>query len=354
MNINKATASTLESNASDIAATACSSLLSADTGIDERFGTEAHEVWHHHLRQRLLELAIALAANDQKLFTAGLAWSRTAMQARGFSADDLELGLAALRMAVANNTSADEQTTAVEFMDQALQAASSETNLGMESQLDAGSPLDVLALEYVQTVVAGNSRQGIELVLDAVKNGNSIKDTYLKVLLPAQQEVGRLWHLNQLSVAEEHLVSYTTQRLMAMLSGHANFKDDNGFTAMAGAVAGNVHDIGIRAISYLLETEGWRMIYLGSDIPREELPNAVDAFKPDVLLLSIALTSQLSATKRVIANIREKAEHPVKILVGGNGLMQSHSLWKETGADGYAATADEALQLSYQMAANNS
>jgi methanogenic corrinoid protein MtbC1 len=174
------------------------------------------------------------------------------------------------------------------------------------------------------------------------------------VLLPAQHEVGRLWHLNDLSVSEEHLVSYTTQRLMATLSNLARRKPDNGFTAVAGAVAGNVHDIGIRAISYLLEIDGWRTIYLGSDIPQVELPGTLDTYQADVLLLSVALSSQLPATARSIKTIRERCALPVKILVGGNGLSERADIWQEIGADGYAPDAESALALAFEFATDKS
>ena len=140
---------------------------------------------------------------------------------------------------------------------------------------------------------------------------------------------------------------------MAILASQANRKPDNGFTAVAGSVAGNVHDIGIRAIAYLLEIEGWRTIYLGSDIPQVELPNTLETYAADVLLLSVALTSQLPATTRTIETIRANSEHPVKILVGGNGLLEDTDMWREIGADGYAADATTALKVALQFASMN-
>ena len=116
-------------------------------------------------------------------------------------------------------------------------------------------------------------------------------------------------------------------------------------------MAGNIHDIGIRAIAYLLETEGWRTIYLGSDIPQIELPRTLETYRADVLLLSVALTSQLPATSRTIETIRSECQHPVSILVGGNGLSETPDLWRDMGADGYAVNADNALQLALQLAA---
>lgn len=353
MQLNQIAADTLEIQASKIARLACADLLASHSDIDERFGNEADQLWNDHLRQRMLELAAALAANDYNLFTAGLVWSRSAMQARGMTSKDLDRGVKALRTAINSRIDGNVKKIALDYIDHATEALAKGTPTNMDSQLDAGVALDRLALQYVQTVVAGNARQGIQLVLDAVAEGVTLSDAYLKVLLPAQQEVGRLWHLNKLSISEEHLVSYTTQRLMATLAGQAKPKADNGLTVIAGSVVGNVHDIGIRAIAYLLELEGWRTIYLGSDIPQEELPEAVDSFNADVLMLSVALTSQLLAASRVVTTVRKRSKQPVKILVGGNGLSGDRMLWQQTGADAYAADAQMAQEKAYQLATGN-
>jgi len=353
MSANPIAARAIEKHAHAIAAGACNALLAAHADIDSRFGSDAQEMWTDHLQQRLMELSAAMAAGDLGMFAARLAWSRSAMQARGLTTIDLDASLAALRAALAEQMTDAAGVEALNYIDQATRLLDKPSTGRLDPTLDAGIALDRLALQYVQTVVAGNVLPGIQLVLDAVKHGVSVTDAYLRVLLPAQHEVGRLWHLNELSVSEEHLVSYTTQRLMAMLSGQAQRKTDNGFTAVAGAVAGNVHDIGIRAISYLLEIDGWRTIYLGSDIPQVEVPNTLETYQADVLLLSVALTSQLSATERTITNIRDNCQRPVKILVGGNGLAERPELWREIGADGYAADAETALKLAYQFASGS-
>jgi len=352
MKANVDEAQVLESRARELAQLACEQLLSSDASIEERFGSEAGALWADLLRQRLLELAAAMTAGDNRIFVSGLAWSRSLMQARNLTSKDLDNSLVALRSAIASQLSAGQGAAAIEYIDAAGITLSGNIPLRLESTLDVGVPLDRLALQYVQTVVAGNVLPGMQLVLDAVAQGTSVREAYLGVLLPAQREVGRLWHLNQLSVSEEHLVSYTTQRLMAMLFDKAARKADNGYTAVAGAVAGNVHDIGIRAISYLLEIEGWRTIYLGSDIPQVELPRTLESFEADVLLLSVALTSQIAATTRTIGAIREQCEQPVKVLVGGNGLAENSDLWREMGADGYANDADTAIGLAVEFASS--
>lgn len=348
MNTNVKTAYELERHSHEIVERACTKLLAEHAEIGQRFGEDARVVWTDHLHQRLLELSSALSADDPNLFTDRLAWSRAAMNARGISSDDLDNCLDVLRAVIAEHLEDESGSRVLSCIDQAISSLATQGK-PLDPFLDPGIELDRLALHYIQTVVAGNVLPGMQLVLDAVAHGVSVQDAFIRVLLPAQKEVGRLWHLNELSVSEEHLVSQTTQRLMTALANQAERKADNGLTAIAGAVAGNIHDIGIRAIAYLLELEGWRTLYLGSDVPQVELPNTVDAYKADVLLLSVALTTQLQATSRAIELVRRQSEYPVKILLGGNALAEHPGLWREIGADGYAVDAQSALDTGLEL-----
>jgi len=353
MNAQPSAATLVEQSATEIARAACDRLLANDTSICERFGAEAEKLWTDHLNQRILELSAAIAADDPAMFASRLTWSRAAMQARNITPQDLHTSLNSLQAAIDEHLQADARDAALACIEQARVELSKPTKGKLASQLDAGLLQDRLALQYVQAVLAGNVFPGMQVVLDAVARGLPIEDAYLDVLLPAQQEVGRLWHLNEISICEEHLVSYTTQRVMALLSTRLPRKPDNGQTVIAGSVAGNAHDIGIRAISYLLEFEGWQTIYLGSDMPRKELPAIVETYEADLVMLSVALSSQLPATERAIQEIKSTSTRDVKILIGGNGLSQKPDYWRQIGADGHATNARDAVRLANQVVSNS-
>ena len=349
MSANPQTALALEKQAQAISRTACNQLLEQHEKIRARFGETAQQLWTDHLNQRVLELSAALAVGDKSIFTSRLAWSKTAMQSRELTQDDLESSLNSLAYGIRSELDSANCEAALEFIDLAVKVVRGKQPSKLETTLDPRFPNDRLALHYVQSVAAGNIKPGMQMIIDATTQGLSVQDAYLNVLLPAQREVGRLWHLNELSISEEHVVSYTTQRLMAILSTQAQQKPDNGYTAIAGTVAGNVHDLGIRAIAYLLEFEGWRTIYLGSDVPREELPKTLETYRADVVLLSLALTSQIPALTRAITEIRKHCSQPVKIMVGGNAFSENPKLGKQIGADGHTKDAQDALALAEKL-----
>ena len=345
-------AQTLQQHADDIATTACERLLRDRPEIGERFGDDAENIWTHHLNQRVLELSAAVEAGQPALFASRLNWSRNAMAVRNLNSADLDASLQSLRDGIEAVLSGSAQQAAVACIDSAREGIVSDGTALMQSYLDPALPEERLAQLYIQTVIAGNVLQGLDTVLDALSDSLTVRDAFLKVLLPAQREVGRLWHQNEVSVAEEHLVTSTTLRLMAVLASRGNRARERGRTAIAAAVAGNAHEVGIRAITYLMELDGWRAIYLGQDMPQRDLPAMIEAYDADLVLLSLALTSHLPSLRKSIVEIRQRCGDAIKIMVGGNGLRGAPELWKDVGADGYAPNAQEALDLAAQFLAS--
>ena len=65
-----------------------------------------------------------------------------------------------------------------------------------------------------------------------------------------------------------------------------------------------------------------------------------------LLLLSATLHTHLRAVERTVQLVRQRSdERPVRILVGGLAFDQAPHLAEQYGADGYARSADEALDL---------
>ena len=74
-----------------------------------------------------------------------------------------------------------------------------------------------LAKKYLESLLRGDRETAARLILDAVEKGESIRNIYLHVFQRTQYEIGRLWYLNRISVAEEHFATAATQLIMSQL-----------------------------------------------------------------------------------------------------------------------------------------
>lgn len=339
----------LERGAAGYAGFATSLLLKHDQDLADRMGATGQATWRAHLTQRVLELAAAVAAGDARLFTGRVTWSRKAFHARGQRDADIRSSLTALRDVLAGKLPEAAGTEALEYLDGALGLLAGPVPAMDPSELDPGRPADRLALQYLQQILEGNAAAAIRSVAAAAADGLGPEAVYLQVLMPAQREVGRLWHAGDLTIAEEHMVTATTHRAMAVIAAAGQPAQPNGRTVVLAAVAGNVHDIGLRALGDLYQLAGWRVIFVGSDIPANELPTLLTFFDVDLLVLGATLGTHVPRVEQAIRSIRERCEHPVKVIVGGSAFDEAPELWQRVGADGFGARLDTAVTLGAQL-----
>lgn len=334
----------LERGAGGYAGFAASLMLERTPDAADELGSAALGTWRSHLTQRVLELAAAVASGEKRLFTGRVAWSRAAFRARGRSEAGLAASLKALRDVLAERLPAPASREALAWLDESLAALAGPAPAQDRSALDPSRPTDRLALRYLQQVLEGNVAEAIAGVAAAARE-HGARSAYLEVLLPAQREVGRLWHLGELTVAEEHMVTSATLRSMSVIASNSPAAPSNGRTVIVAAVAGNVHDVGLRALADLFQLAGWRPIFVGADVPLQDLPTLLAYFEADLLMLGATLATHVPRVEQAIAAIRDRCERPVKIVVGGAAFDEAPDLWKRIGADAYSATLDGAIEI---------
>ncbi len=297
--------------------------------------------WKRHLVQRVLELSAAVANAQPALFVARVRWSRKAFRARGQDEVRLIASLQALAQVLQRQLPPAAGAIALDTLSQGMDALSVPWRDEAADGLDPARATDRLALTYLNLVLEGNVTAAIASLVEASAS-LSLEALYLQVLMPAQREIGTLWQLGDLSVPEEHLVTTTTQRAMAILSHTAPRAAANGRTVVVAAVAGNAHDLSLRAAADLFECAGWRALLLGADVPSEELPTALSFFEADLLVLAAMLSTQLQVLQTTVALVRAHCERDVRILVGGTAFDDAPEIWRQLGADAYARTLGEA------------
>lgn len=346
---NLLSAEILETSAAGYASAASAMLgQSNDQPLPDGWGSSE---WKSHLTQRILELATAVRVDQPNLFTRRINWLRRAVRARGANEADIRTALDCIQAALGRELPDHLKGTVELPIRLAIEAFDSDIE-PEESVIDGTSPNGKLAISYLTACLEGNSDTAIELILDALAAGQTPEGILADVLLPAQREIGHLWHVGDVSISEERLVTETTRTVMALIVHRYAPPTIEGHTVVAASVAGNAHDIGLRALSYLFRLAGWRTIFLGANTPSIDIAHAAQAFNADLIILSATLTTQLSTLGAVIGQLSQLASHS-RILVGGLALEDSPDLWKQLGADGYAADIRTAVAAGSSLIAGN-
>lgn len=213
--------------------------------------------------------------------------------------------------------------------------------------------LSALAQNYLDNLLKGNRNTALSLVMDKVKSGVSVKEMYLQLFQPVQYEIGRLWQTNKISVAQEHYCTGATQLVMSQLYPYLFTGEKKDRKMVTACVSGELHEMGARMVTDFFEMQGWDTYYLGANMPIEGVIRFIGEMKPQCLAISATMTFHISAVEEMIRKIRSAPEvsADLKILVGGYPFKVAENLWKSVGADGFAASATDAVELADKLIA---
>ena len=176
-----------------------------------------------------------------------------------------------------------------------------------------------------------------------------------KVDFHFRDAIGRLWQLNQISVAQEHFCTAATQHVMTQLYARifsSEQKRRDGARAVAMCVGGELHEVGLRIVTDVLELEGWQTWYLGASMPPGAAVQLCVDQRATVMLISATLPPHLERVEEVVRIFRSRPElAAAKIVVGGRAFRAAPDMWRTIGADGYAVNADDCLALLERITA---
>jgi len=337
----------LRASLDGFAGIAASRLLESDPTFSERHGSDAFQAWRTHLRAELEQLAAAVADGVPEGFAARVGWSRSAFEARDVPVGDLALGLQSMRAVLQEELPPAAWSSLGAYFDLAEARLQADGKL-TDSLLDGSTAAGKLGLDYLSRIIAGDPVQARDVIKTAVDDGLDVREALLEVLVPAMQEIGRMWHMNQIGIAEEHLATRVTRRLMSRLVEDAPTAVRNGKTVVVAAAAGDAHEIAVELVSDLFHLDGWKAVGLGPDVPGMDIALAAERFQADLVAISATLDVQREAVAEAIRALRA-APRKIPVLVGGGAFSSDGELWKAVGADGYAAEASQAPRVGAEL-----
>ncbi len=353
----------LRQSAQGLAALAAERMFQQSPKIASRYQPNPSLKWRENIAGRVHYLAAAVATGRPHVFLHQAKWDKVAHAARGGdeACADLLVSMNCLRAVAEDELPPAVKSIAIECLDEAI-AAMEGSSADTSSLLDPGTPAGRLAAEYLLAVLEGDRHRACTLMLDAVTRGRAdlqlppltVLQAYTQVLGPVQQELGRMWHINESTIAEEHFATATTHTVMSALYPHLPRKPRHGRAVLCAAVETNAHEIGVRMVADALEMEGWRSVYLGQNVPADDLVLAAEDFRVDLVALSATLLTHLPVLGETIRRMRSARGGPAggpKILVGGAAFSADpdQTVWQSLGADAYARTLDEAVSAARRL-----
>ncbi|NJN94425.1 MAG: cobalamin-binding protein [Anaerolineales bacterium] len=315
-----------------------------DPQLNSRYGASGWARCVADVKYNLSYLAQAIASDSPALFADYINWVSILFDGLKISRQDLAANLEITGAILQQRFPGEPGAIARKYIEASLPQLTIETVSPIPSFIDENHPLAGLARLYLQALLRGERHVASRLILKAVDLGVNIKDIYLQVFSPCQQEVGRLWQLNQISVAQEHYCTAATQLIMSQLYPTIFAGEKVNRRLVATCIESELHELGIRMVADFFEMEGWDTYYLGGNVPTTSIVRTLNEQKADILAISATITFHVKTVANLIQAVREATlAKPVKILVGGYPFNVEPELWRQVGADGWARSAQEAI-----------
>lgn len=307
-------------------------------GLPETFADPVEDT-----RVRALVLAEALDVDRAALFAHQIEWYRVALWHRGVDDDYLPANLRALRTALAQALPA----ACGPDVDRHLRLAEATARAAPREQpswLAGAAPLRDEARRFLLAVLENRRQHAIELVLRAHAAGASIVDLHEHVLMLAMREIGRMWLMAEIPIADEHFASRVVETCLERLAELQPTVAPSGHKVLLFAVGGNQHGLAVRFAAERLAGRGHEVLDLGADLPAADLEWSLQDRPVDLIVCGAALVLQLGSLRATLESLRRGlgAACP-PLLAGGAPFAVVPDLHTVLGADAGAGDVASAV-----------
>lgn len=159
----------------------------------------------------------------------------------------------------------------------------------------------------------------IREAMDAKLSRAQIDD---EIITPALWLVGELWEKGEISVADEHLATEITLRVLALQrEAQRTSRERRGHRVVLAAPRGEMHVVALRMADNLLREAGYDVAMLGANVPTEALAAFVSRHKPGAICLSATMPVRLDEVLGLARTVH--AQWPAAaFVVGGAGFAR--------------------------------
>lgn len=162
------------------------------------------------------------------------------------------------------------------------------------SQLLSGA-IDSFRENWIKACLAYDT-EGAENTLKQASSLFSLESVCVRVIQQGLSEIGKKWHDGSASVQQEHFATAMAHnRLQSLIAGTPNPLFEK--TILIGCPPSELHTFPGLLLNLLVRREGFRVVYLGADVPLEQLVETANRIKPNL----VVLTAQRLSTARTLA-----------------------------------------------------
>ena len=178
-----------------------------------------------------------------------------------------------------------------------------------------------LGRAYADALLSADEAAAEIAIREAMDAGLDTAQIDDEIIAPALWRIGDLWERGEISVADEHIATEISIRVLALQREAQRVAQTRGeHRIVLAAPAGEQHIVALRMVDNLLRNAGYDVAMLGSDVPGEDLITLMHRRPPAVVCLTSTMAGPAGEMLATIDALQRRWP-AIGFVIGGGGLI---------------------------------
>ena len=210
-------------------------------------------------------------------------------------------------------------------------AAQHESSIRQPARATAALPASE---NFLVACVAATKAMDAHALEDTLKRAEmelGVQGSLQRLLAPLAQNLGELWRAGDITAAHEHFAT-AVLRVVLGNSTKSYRANENDPVILVATPAGQIQELGALLASATAANLGWRVIYLGANLPAAEIAGAARQNRARAVALSLVYPEDDSRLEGELLRLRELLPSEITLLAGGRALPAYRETLDKIGA----------------------
>lgn len=217
-------------------------------------------------------------------------------------------------------------------------AADAQKGLHSEAPPESGAQIEA-AWHQTLEAIRNLDGQRFDNVLQAALVSLGDQGLLRRLIAPMARTVGFLWKTGRMTAAQEHFFTANARAFIWNLT-RQYIVDESAPRIVVGTPSGQLHELGAVIAAAAAANAGWKVAFVGPNLPAFELAGAVQTVNASVLLLSLVYPEDDPKLPQELKNLKRLLPSHVSVFIGGRAASAYLDSIHKAGATLLASLED--------------
>lgn len=174
---------------------------------------------------------------------------------------------------------------------------------------------EIVINDLIQAMVDMEMEDFEDRLTDYIRQ-RGIEKAISQIIFPFLERIGVLWMTGHIIPAQEHLVTNIIRQklLVGIDAANSHLRIDKSLILFL--PEGEFHELGLLFVYYMLKSRGIRVVYLGANVPLDDVRQVIGYKKPDYLYTHLTSVSHAFNFDRFLAHSLKRFEN-IPLIISG-------------------------------------